>query len=113
MSAPITFIQIAPDADPVLKTEPLPYERLVEVVGYPVEAKVLGRGAAYMYMCEEGKQQGLPVNHVATRLIRSIISPDDFVVGTVVIVGPPDINGEDTSVSDEWWAHVQSRAKKA
>jgi hypothetical protein len=56
-------------------------------------------GNGSMYLNEDGKQQGLVENIVATRLARDAGLPaDDYIVGPAVVVGPPDEAGYDTSV---------------
>jgi hypothetical protein len=112
MTPSIKYIEIKPGEEPVLMNEPLSYERLCEVVGYPVEAKNILRGQAVVYMCEDGKRLALPYNPLATSLVRGLIHADDFITGTVVVAGPADERGQDSSVSDEVWAHVQNVALK-
>lgn len=55
-----------------------------------------------MYLDEEGKLKGLPLNPLASILYGH---PTDRIVGDVVVVGPPDVNGDDTDIRDsdlEW-----------
>lgn len=80
---------------------PSTYDAIVEGVGGYIEAVFLPAShtilpSQTMYINEEGKLNGLPRNHRATALTRGILSPSDFVVGDVVIAGPPDSEGEDT-----------------
>ena len=57
---------------------------------------------ATMYLNEEGKLLGLLGNPVATFLATRYGLLDDVIVGNVIIVGPPNNEGEDTSLSDNW-----------
>lgn len=62
------------------------YQSLVRVVGGNIEAVSVGSDAV-MYLNEEGKLQGLDVNHIATALYRDAIDTLDIIVGNVCIVG--------------------------
>lgn len=53
----------------------------IETVGYP------GRTDVLPFFNEDGKRLRLPPNHRATALLRGTLSPDDSVVGDMVIVG--------------------------
>jgi hypothetical protein len=101
----LTFIRIPTVGDPtVLTCEPEDvYTTIRDGVGGLLEA--VGLEDAYtLYLHEEGKLIGLPVNETATQLTRGVLSMWDIVVGDCVIVGPPDDEGAETSVSDEWLA---------
>ena len=53
------------------------------------------------YVDEEGKIKGLPINVAATTLAKRLGWPEgDYLVGTVVFVGPADEEGDDTDVPD-------------
>ena len=56
-----------------------------------------------VFVNEEGKLIGLPVNARATDLCAVAIGGwiRDIVVGDVVVVGPPDGNGDETAVPDQ------------
>lgn len=62
---------------------------------------------AYVYLDEEGKLKGLPVNMLAT-LIAQEVGLGDWIVGPAVVVGPPDGEGFDTSVPEEFLNYVES-----
>ena len=66
-----------------------------KIVGGYIEVVVLADGCS-MYVNEEGKLDGLPVNAAATVLV-----PGDVIVGNVLIVGPTDDEGDDTDIPDE------------
>lgn len=72
-------------------------ESFQDAVGGFIEAIALRD--ATMYVNEEGKLNGLPVNsnaNVIARAFGSRISYDDLIVGDVIIVGPTDDYGCDT-----------------
>lgn len=56
---------------------------------------------ALAFMDEEGKMKGLPINELATKLCERYqigLHPGDVIVGTFIIVGPADMEGELTHV---------------
>jgi len=73
------------------------YKDLRYLVGGHVEA-IRIPGGMTMYVNEEGKLMGLPVNARAT-VIQS--NPFDFIVGVAVIVGEPTEDGEDTGLTPD------------
>ena len=65
--------------------------------------EVIGGDNWSAYLDEEGKIKGLPVNGRATRLARHLGwrgMQGDVLCGPVIFLGPPDEEGEDTSVPD-------------
>jgi hypothetical protein len=54
---------------------------------------------ATVFLAEDGKQRGFNPNWVATSLLRSRLRPEDFVVGTVVVAGLPDAEGDIQSIT--------------
>lgn len=72
-------------------------EELQGAVGGYIEAVGLPDGST-MFLNEEGKLNGLPVNEVATALAREMIQKDDWIAGDVALVGPTDDEGESTSL---------------
>lgn len=89
-------------------------EGLQRAVGGWIEAVVVGGpdhaviGEPHtIYLNEEGKLQGLPVNDVATRLTRGILPAWDMVVGDVVLVRT-DEDGDTISVTDQAIAAIGS-----
>lgn len=84
----------------VLETEGR-LSQLQAFVGGYIEGVDLDPGTT-LYLNEEGKLSGLPVNEVATRLTRGIVSWHDLIVGDVVITGFDAETGENTDVSDAW-----------
>jgi len=66
---------------------------------------------ATMYVNEEGKLKRLPVNPIGTVLARLAGGLHDTIVGDVVLVGPPDKHGEDTSLAGEWVELIGSLAQ--
>jgi hypothetical protein len=64
-----------------------------------------------VYCNEEGKIKGLPPNYRATHLFGAWLQPFDIIAGNVIVCGPPDDEGENTSLEDvEGWI---SRAVEA
>lgn len=53
---------------------------------------------ATLYCNEEGKLNAFASNPRATSLFKPVLFGSDYIAGDVVIVGPPDRNGEDTPV---------------
>nr|WP_255499089.1 DUF3846 domain-containing protein [Leucobacter sp. cx-169] len=72
-------------------------EILQTAVGGNIEFIDLVAPDANMYLNEEGKLLGLPLNNRATTLARKSIPMGDFIVGDVVIVGAIDDSGDETS----------------
>lgn len=75
---------------------------LQEIVGGMIEMLPFSPPAsgAHCYINEEGKLIGLPLNELATLLMRDIISYDDFIVGPMVVLGSDDFGGEDDVPND-------------
>jgi len=72
------------------------------IVGGWLEAIQLGDGST-MYLNEEGRLHGLPFNTIATDVCGIGGRPDllmQGIVGDVLIVGPPDYEGEDTDLTE-------------
>ena len=60
-------------------------------------------GTVTLYIDEEGKLKHLPINLLATAFWTHVgggelVLHGDFLVGPVVVVGPPDAEGDDTAV---------------
>ena len=67
----------------------------IEMIGFGDDASA--------YCDEDGKSKDLPLNRLAQQLAisRKIgLMPGDYLAGTIVIVGVPDDNGDDTDVPD-------------
>lgn len=75
-------------------------DELRERVGGWIELVPIADRTVTMYCNEEGKIHGLPVNITATLLLES--GNPDVIVGDVVITGPEDKLGYDTSLSEKW-----------
>lgn len=96
----VTFVKIPVQGAPSLLTVEdgqSTLDVLQEAVGGYIEAVGVNDGYT-IYLNEEGKLDGLPLNEQATRLTRGILSPFDLVAGDVVLAGPLDDEGYDTSV---------------
>ncbi|CAI7978120.1 conserved hypothetical protein [Frankia sp. Hr75.2] len=75
------------------------------LVGGSIQAIGLFRPEASMYINEEGKLLGLPVNHRATALAavhNSDFRDQDFVVGDAFMIGPLDSKGRDRTVPAQY-----------
>ena len=73
---------------------------------HPMFGKISGGN---LYLNEEGKLRGLPPNIIATILAATLgvgLSPDDIICGQVVLLGPTDPKGFDTSVDPKVWSAV-------
>jgi len=58
---------------------------------------------AFAYVDEEGIMKGLPYNAVATELctrLKTGLQQGDFIKGTMIVVGAPDDNGDETDCPD-------------
>lgn len=83
------------DEDPYLTRVVPDLDTMSGFVGGLLQALPLGRGAT-LYLHEEGKYEGLPLNRHANVLVRDLgigLAPDDFIVGQVVITGDRDAAG--------------------
>lgn len=102
-------IQLRTDRQASIVDTKVDLEYLQSCVGGYIEAVGLefeGQGAT-MYLNEEGKLNGLPVNAVATVLAAGQIHRSDLIVGNVVLVGAPDENGDDTGLPSEFETFVR------
>jgi hypothetical protein len=106
MTKPIRFVVLPPDGPPEDRTEVLAYDLLTTLVGYPVGVVTLTEHRAAMYLSDEGKAQGLARNERATELARPHLRPDDYIVGTALVVGLPTFGGTDTSIPDTFAREV-------
>jgi len=98
--AELQHMILTPGTEPEVRTTDLNYDKIVEVVGYPVEVINLNGGAAIMYVCEEGKQKGMPYNEPATKIANASLRGGDYISGTALIVGPMKAGGVDSSLPD-------------
>lgn len=69
------------------------------VEGY-IEAVDNTDGTWTMWLNEEGKIEGLPHNPRATNLVTNALFPNDYIAGNAFITGPPNNNGDTTSLTD-------------
>lgn len=84
------------------------YPFLSQTVGGYIEAVPLENGCT-MYINEEGKLRGLPINYVANLLahkLNSGLREYDYIVGNAVVCGPLDGAGYDTSMTEEEYATI-------
>jgi hypothetical protein len=90
------------------EVEKISLEFLKDRVGGWVEAvdiSLPNEPEVSMYLNEEGKLKGLPYNPRASKLAAGSIRASDYIVGTVVLCGPVDEDGEDTGLAEtqtEW-----------
>lgn len=76
------------------------YATLSRAVGGMIEAVTLPSGLT-LWVNEEGKLDGLPVNEYATRLFVSAFGAVDVIVGNAIITGGADDDGETLGLTDE------------
>lgn len=119
----IRAIAISPDGSAEVKQILSDLETLQGLVGGDIQIIVPTQDLGYQwcgYVNEEGKPRHLPVNRVANEIAELLgwegRQGGDFLVGTMVIVGPGD--GEtDSSVGDDvielvrdyFWRHGEPR----
>jgi hypothetical protein len=86
----------------IVKLDAKPYDQIREVVGGWLECVTLPD--ATMYLNEEGKLLGLPINHLATEIAHrdGAIAMHDCICGNVFMVGLPDENGDDLGLPPYW-----------
>ncbi|MEV6831201.1 DUF3846 domain-containing protein [Amycolatopsis sp. NPDC051102] len=75
-----------------------------QIVGGNLQIIGLDRPPAAIYLNEEGKLNRMRVNHRATTLAwvhNSAFRGNDVIVGSAVIVGPPNRRGDDTSAPED------------
>ncbi|MEV7321255.1 DUF3846 domain-containing protein [Streptomyces sp. NPDC093970] len=75
-----------------------------QIVGGNLQIVGLERPSAGMYLNESGKLNRMRVNHRATTLVwvhNSAFRNHDVIVGSALIVGPPNRHGDDTSAPQD------------
>lgn len=97
----IDVVTIDPDGAIRLETIPNGCEPLQQRVGGWIEAVSSEANDVTLWVNEEGKLRGLPVNELATELWH-LLSPGmrgfDVLCGTVVVSGGADANGDTMSI---------------
>ena len=83
-------------------------EDMQAAVGGYIEGVQLKDG--FMYCNEEGKLTGLPANRIATQLAQTL--PYDIIVGSVIVFGNGDANGNDTHVTKACIARTKTIAAR-
>lgn len=77
------------------------YATLSRAVGGMIEAVTLPNGLT-LWVNEEGKMDGLPVNDYATKLFTSAFGAGvDIIVGNAIITGGADDEGETLGLTDK------------
>lgn len=76
------------------------YQDIKNIIGGWIEMVGIRLLQLNAYLDEEGKLKQLPINHVATQFAKKFqaIPTDDWICGTMLIVGPVDSDGNDTSI---------------
>ena len=74
-----------------------------EAVGGWLESLPLRAANLTAFVNEDGKINDLPYNPMATALCIALgaIFSDDHIAGNMVVVGPPDDNGDETAISED------------
>jgi hypothetical protein len=75
------------------------YRVISDAVGGYIEAVSLDDDLT-MYVNEEGKLDGLPLNLLATLLFRTRFGATDIIMGDAILVGGVDDEGDDLGLSD-------------
>ena len=82
------------------------YATLSRAVGGMIEAVTLPNGLT-LWVNENGKNDGLPVNDYATRLFASAFGEGiDIIVGNAIVTGGADDEGETLGLTDEQIAEL-------
>jgi hypothetical protein len=103
------------DVDGTISPLPdLSYESIKAGVGGWIEAAPTA-ASIVIYLDEEGKIKGLPLNPVANMLWALVdefgcIADGDFLVGPVVVLGPYDDEGENTPLDADMLALINALA---
>lgn len=99
----ITVLVVQPDSTVQIREADVDLAFTQELVGGYFEHVTLARDLG-MYVNEEGRMEGLAHNATASRLYWAArnLQPSEHwdIRGPVVLVGPPDEAGNDTSVPD-------------
>lgn len=69
-----------------------------QLIGGHLEVLSLYEPEATLYLDEEGKLKRRPLNQRATELVQRHSPLREFIVGDCFISGPPDADGDETSV---------------
>lgn len=98
MSYPITAL-VVPVEGPIrtetIETADTALDTLQKLVGGYIEPIDLPTGDT-AFIDEEGKLKSYEINPRANDALSGHLMPGDFIVGTLVVVGPPDETGETT-----------------
>lgn len=96
------------DTIDILSVESMNYDTISAAVGGWIEGVPLEGVTAYVN--EEGKINGLPTNKIATLLAHqsNAIFPNDYIVGNMIVMGPIDDEGEETSLDLHWVQRVSN-----
>lgn len=81
---------------------------LQKLVGGYIEIVSVPKMGACGYVNEDGISLGLPKNQTATDFCRKNgtgLHSTDFIKGNLVIVGPPDAEGNDTDAPPAVWSY--------
>ncbi len=104
------YLHIGTDGSLAPMEEALPYDRVAQIVGFPIQSHLIAGGRAYLHAGELATANGAEPNHFAGLLART------FIAGTAIVVGPPDEHGEDGTIpvaieQDIRLRHEQWRAR--
>ena len=81
------------------------YEDYRKAVGGDIELIGLKDGSI-AYINEDGKMLNLDYNKKATDLCKGLIQEHDCIVGTMIVLGHGDGEGNDTSITEEMEAEI-------
>ena len=80
------------------------YQLIKDAVGGIFQAINLPGLGATMWVHDEGKILGLPVNPFGNMFWKSEYGDTDFIVGDIILTGPTGPNGETTGLGEEFIA---------
>lgn len=88
------------------------YKDLQKIVNGWIEGIHIGDNG-FAYVDEEGKLKNKPINRLATRVWHESarkfnMTINDFIVGKMILTGPNDDDGNDTSITDDLVEFVES-----
>ena len=103
------------EANGTVRRADLPdYQSLNRTVGGYVELINFGDTGHFAYVNEDGIALGLPYNELATQLCFAHnvgLMDGDYIKGSMVVVGPPDDEGNDGDISELLATYLESYVK--
>ena len=110
--SPVQAMVIKVDGSIEMKTIAADLKSLQDEMGGYIELIKLNDGKLSLYINEEGKLEGLPVNLVASLIANQTGLKGDFIVGNAVFLGKGTADGRETSVDPDFVERISAWAKK-